>query len=610
MPFNPNAHSRWVPYTTDAIAEISYDPISDTHIPFRATTNHIHRNWAQIHSSRPQLFLRPQSLEELRLTVILAGRCRKKITVIGSTHTPNALTCTPGWMVSLDDFQEILKVNEDTREITVQSGIRLFQMHRVLDSLGWAMPNLGSISEQSIAGIISTASHGSSLCHGLISDDITALTILLSNGDHIKCFRDGTTEPKIFDENDGLSLFRAALVSLGALGVITSITFQARKSFNLAWTQSLHPHAHIITHWNSQIFGIAKYERVWWYPYTGKALHWSASPTDLPLTPSRPKWFDTTIGYHLNQIMLLATVYIPSLSPLAEKIMFYMQYGHSLRSSPNGITTGVSTSVDGMSMNCLYHQYVNEWSVSLHHGPELLHRLQSWLTGKGYDIHRIPFDNTSNHKVYAHSPIEIRPAYPEEAHRNTQFRPYLDTQQKQGPSLYINATLFKPYGRDMPGREKLYEVFEWLMKEYGGKPHWAKNWSTVGRKDFRKMYGEDLEKWLEVRRRVDGEDTFLNEFVQQFLEAGEGEDLEEVEVMFEEKEGAESQLLEKSRATWKGKQPMRRISEESDRTMTASSGSFDQHGLLAGSYEHMRASEAEMSFLEVDRDSPPPFADL
>ncbi|KAF3924440.1 hypothetical protein AA313_de0208991 [Arthrobotrys entomopaga] len=608
MPFNPHAHSRWVPYTTDAIAELSYEPISSTHIPFRASLNHFHQNWAHIHSSRPQIFLRPQSLEELRFIVKLAGRCQKKLTVIGSAHSPNTLTCTPGWMISLDDFQEVLKVNEDTREITVQAGMRLYQMHNVLEGLGWAMPNLGTISEQSISGVISTASHGSSLHHGLISDDITALTILLSNGDIIKCFRDGTTEPNIFDENDGLSLFRAALVSLGALGIITSVTFKATKSFNLEWTQTLHPHIDIITHWNSRIFGVAEYERVWWYPYTGKALHWSASPTDLPPTDAPTKWFDTTIGYHINQIMLFATVYIPSLTPLAEKIMFYMQYGRALHSSPDGITKGVSTSVEAMSMNCLYRQYVNEWSIPLYDGPEFLHRLQSWISGKPYDVHKIPFDNTTS-KVYAHSPIEVRPSFPAAEHRDAEVRPYLDTHQKEGPSLYINATVFKPYGRDIPGREKLYEVFEWLMKEYGGKPHWAKNWSTLERRDFRGMYGEDLEKWLEVRRRVDVEGTFLNDYVKGYLEDGDDKELKEVEGMFGEKEGVED-VLEPGRRKWKGKEPMRRLSEESDRTMTASSGSFDQHGLLAGSYEHLRASEAEMSFLEVDGDSPPPFADV
>ncbi|EPS38987.1 hypothetical protein H072_7228 [Dactylellina haptotyla CBS 200.50] len=607
MVFNPNAHSRWVSYTTDDIAELSYDPASTTHIPFRASLNHFHRNWAHIHSSRPQLFLRPQSLEELQFIIKLAGKCRKKVTVVGSSHSPNALTCTPGWMVSLDDFQDVLKVNEDSNEITVQAGIRLYQIHRVLEGLGWAMPNLGTISEQSISGAISTASHGSSLHHGLISDDITALTILLSNGDHIKCFRDGTTEPKLFDEEDGLSLFRAALVSLGALGIITSVTFKAQKSFNLAWTQSLHPHTEIITHWNSRIFGVAEYERVWWYPYTGKALHWSATPTDLPPTPAPAKWFDTTIGYHLNQIMLLATVYIPSLTPLAEKAMFYMQYGRQLHSSPDGITTGVSTSVDGMSMNCLYRQYVNEWSIPLHQGPEFLHRLQSWLNGKPYDIHKIPFDNTTS-KVYAHSPIEVRPSFPAQGNRSAELRPYLDTHQKDVPSLYINATIFRPYGKDIPGRGKLYEVFEWLMKEYGGKPHWAKNWSTMSRRDFRSIYGQELEKWLEVRRRVDGEGVFLNDFVKEYLEDGEDEELEEAESMFEKKEGAETVVETAAKGKWKGKQPMRRLSEESDITMTGSSASF--HGSLAGSYEHLRASEAEMSFLEVDRDSPPPFAVL
>ncbi|KAF3921335.1 hypothetical protein ABW21_db0209651 [Orbilia brochopaga] len=599
MPFNPNAHAAWVPYTCDAIAEISYDAVSDTYIPFRASRHHIHHNWAHIHSSRPQLFIKPQSLEEIRFIVALAAKCRKKVTVIGSAHTPNTLTCTPGWLVSLDDFQEVIKVNDDTFEITVQAGMRLFQIHRVLEGLGWAMPNLGTISEQSISGAISTGSHGSSLHHGLISDDVTAFTILLSDGNHIKCFRDGTTDPKLFDdENDGLSLFRAALVSLGALGIITSVTFQARRAFNLAWTQTLHPHIDVITHWNSRIFGAAEYDRVWWYPYTGQALHWTATRTDATPTPAPPTWFGTSIGYHLNQLMLLATVYIPSLTPLAEKIMFRLQYGHLIRT---GSASGVSTSVDGMSMNCLYSQYVNEWSIALDDGPEFLHRLQSWLTGKPYDIHRIPFDNSAR-KVYAHSPIEVRPSFPAENHRAETVRPYLDTHHRDAsgnlvPSLYINATLFRPYGHDIPGRERLYEAFEWLMKEYKGRPHWAKNWITVTRRDFTRLYSHDLEKWLEVRNRVDVSNVFLNDFVSKNLVGEKNGEEEEVEDMFE-KQASAVRTLEK------GKQPVRRLSDGSEATMLGSSG------LLAGSYDHLRTSETEMSFVDVEGESPPPFADL
>jgi len=87
------------------------------------------------------------------------------------------------------------------------------------------------------------------------------------------------------------------------------------------------------------------------------------------------------------------------------------------------------------------------------------------------------------------------------------------------PSLYINATLFRPYGWDIPSRERYYEAFEWLMKSYGGKPHWAKNWTTVTRREVEGMYEEDgrLEKWLKVREEVDPEGVFLNGFIERMV---------------------------------------------------------------------------------------------
>lgn len=168
-------------------------------------------------------------------------------------------------------------------------------------------------------------------------------------------------------------------------------------------------------------------------------------------------------------------------------------------------------------MDCLYRQFVNEWSIPLKSGDEALRRLQAWLDNEPQSVHNIPFDSTG---VYAHSPVEVRPSYPSEDAR--EHRPWLDTHQPGEPSLYINATLFRPYGRDIPSRERYYEAFEWLMKSYGGKTHWAKNFITVEKQDFVEMYGDRLEKWKEVRARVDTEGVFLNDFVKRNL-VGDGD---------------------------------------------------------------------------------------
>src|SRR5205814_9513924 len=123
-----------------------------------------------------------------------------------------------------------------------QSGIRLWQIGEELSKHGLAMPNLGSIDDQSIAGVISTATHGSTLRHGLISESVIALRIMLANGRAVLCSSSQNTD-----------LFRSALVSLGAIVIITEITFAAVPAFNISWKQCVHPLSDLYAFWSSTL---------------------------------------------------------------------------------------------------------------------------------------------------------------------------------------------------------------------------------------------------------------------------------------------------------------------------------------------------------------------
>jgi D-arabinono-1,4-lactone oxidase len=85
----------------------------------------------------------------------------------------------------------------------------------------------------------------------------------------------------------------------------------------------------------------------------------------------------------------------------------------------------------------------------------------------------------------------------------------MDTSFAESPSLYLNATLYRPYNQDPPCRERYYQAFEHLMKEYNGRPHWAKNFQTVDHAYLSEAYGDDMSEFLRVRNEVDPEGMFL-----------------------------------------------------------------------------------------------------
>ncbi|KAI2791129.1 putative D-arabinono-1,4-lactone oxidase [Penicillium oxalicum] len=462
----------------------------DPAVPFHATTDHLHHTWAKTFFSRPELYIRPRSIEEVQQLVTLARRCRRRLVTVGSGHSPSDLTCTSAWLVNLDDFNRILHVDTDTGLVTVQAGIRLYQLGPQLEEQGLTLDNLGSIDSQSIAGVIATGTHGSSLRHGLLSECIEGLSLVLANGELVRC-----------SATDNPDLFRAALVSLGALGIVVEVTFKARRAFNVAWRQERYSLSKVLSEWSTGLWTSHEFVRVWWMPYEKGAIVWHADPTDKPLQAPK-NFYGGSLGYHIYHNLLALAQYVPRILPWVEWFVFGMQYGFR----PGAVVTeAVQPSRQGLLMNCLYSQFVNEWALPLERGPEAITRLSAWLHGD-LETARIPF---SPKGLWVHCPIEVRVS---DSTVSPKPRPFLDPTCRDGPTLYLNATLYRPYLRDPPCWKRYYEAFEWLMRDLGARPHWAKNFTTLDSTELQRLYKEDMDQWLKVRGEVDPQGMFLGEW--------------------------------------------------------------------------------------------------
>jgi D-arabinono-1,4-lactone oxidase len=481
-------------------AELS---LHDASIPFRATTSYLHHTWAKTFYSRPELYIQPESAAEIQKAVTLARRCRRRLVVVGSGHSPSDLTCTSSWLMNLDNFNRILTSNLESGVVTFESGISLHDLGVELGKIGLSPPNLGSIDNQSIAGAISTGTHGSSLRHGLLSQSISSLSIVLASGHLVRC--SASSNP---------SLFRAALVSLGAIGIITEITFTAVPDFNIAWKQSLHPLSEVLETWDTTLWTSAEYSRVWWLPYMKRAVVWRAEPSSKPLSPPKKTYYGARLGFHTYHSLLLLSHYIPRILPWVEWFIFGMQYGFK----PGKVTaTAVQPAREGLLMDCLYSQFVNEWALPLEKGPEAITRMSAWINGDQM-IAQIP---VSSKGVWVHCPIEVRVSDTTTSRNVSGTRPFLDPTCAHGPTLYLNATLYRPYGKDPPCRERYYEAFEWLMRDLGGRPHWAKNFTEDSSKAIPRMYGEEMREWLKIRNESDPDEMFVGEWHRRNLPLGQ-----------------------------------------------------------------------------------------
>jgi D-arabinono-1,4-lactone oxidase len=464
----------------------------DPDIPFRAATQHVHHTWAKTFYSRPELYLQPHSLAEIEKIVTLARRCRRRLVTVGSGHSPSDLTCTSAWLINLDNFNGITSLSPESGLVSVDAGIRLRQLGQELEKHGLTLPNLGSIDSQSIAGVIATGTHGSSSRYGLLSESIRALSVTLANGQTVRC--SATNNP---------ALFRAALVSLGALGIITEVTLQTTPAFRIAWRQGLYPLSTVLDRWSKDLWTSHEFVRAWWLPYMDRAIVWRADKTDLPLQPPPRNFYGGKLGFHVYHNLLALCNWFPRALPWVEWFVFGMQYGFKPGSV---VTEAIEDGREGLLMNCLYSQFVNEWALPLEKGPEAITRLSAWIHGD-QESSRIPF---SPKGVWVHCPIEVRVS---DSTLSSSPHPFLDPTCRDGPTLYLNATLYRPYLRDPPCRERYYEAFEWLMRDMGGRPHWAKNFTdTTSPQELRDMYGEDMDKWLQVRHTTDPDGMFIGEW--------------------------------------------------------------------------------------------------
>ena len=113
----------------------------------------------------------------------------QRVKAIGAGHSFTATAVTDGVQLSLDRMQRVLHVDHETQRVTVQGGIRLHRLNDELAAVGLAMPNLGDIDRQSIAGAIATATHGTGLGLGNLATTVVGMELVTGTGDVVRARR-------------------------------------------------------------------------------------------------------------------------------------------------------------------------------------------------------------------------------------------------------------------------------------------------------------------------------------------------------------------------------------------------------------------------------------
>lgn len=430
-------------------------------------------NWSHSFISNPEFIVYPKSEKELKDTIAKAFQNNTTLKIVGSGHSCSLISATQGgYLLDFKEYNKIINFEESSGLLTVEGGTSLEKISKFALKNKMALPNLGTIVSQSISGAISTGTHGSGIQKEAIDQCVVCFTIITAKG-----------EVKVFDKRIDAEAFYVAVVGIGALGVISQVTIQLVKEYNLSITTKAFSFDEMIA--NIHQSETDEFMRFWWAPHTNKVQYWTAHKTKEQATKQSKlkNWYqDIFLGNRLHEFGLWFTSYFSNLIPSLNKVMF----GLLLNKEHNYVTDFL----DGFTLPILVKQSVMEYGIPIEDTAVVLQKIKKLLTDKKYKVHM---------------PIEVRFAPKNSAALSMAY---------DRTTCYIGIIAYKPYGKALDYQDYFKDVHA-IFKEHKGRPHWAKV-THYSKEELNALY-PNFQKFKDLRKELDPNGMFLNTFLKRIL---------------------------------------------------------------------------------------------
>ncbi len=426
-------------------------------------------NWSGSVQCTPRQFVMPRDIDELARIVGEYGRDGRHVRVVGSGHSFTPLVQSDDILMSLEQMQGIETIDTARGTATMLGGTWLKDIGEVLLKHGLAQENLGDIDVQSIAGAISTGTHGTGVNFGSLSTQVAALTLVTASGEILECSPERNPD-----------IFKAAQVSLGALGIIAKVTLRVVPARRLHYRASQKKLSDCLANLE-QYKQENRHFEFFWFPYTDSVQAKFLNETDAPASTGG-------LWGTFNKIVLENGVYwllceasrlVPSLCKTVCTIsgesianVDEIDYSHRLFSTPR-----------------MVRFQEMEYNIPEEHARTVITEIRECI---------------DKHQFAVNFPVEVRFVHADDIWLSPAY---------QRASCYIAVHMF----RGMP-YQSYFQHIEEIFKRYQGRPHWGKM-HTRSAAELAELYP----RWHDFRRvraALDPQGIFLNDYLRTLFDAG------------------------------------------------------------------------------------------
>ncbi|MDG1111828.1 MAG: D-arabinono-1,4-lactone oxidase [Polaribacter sp.] len=389
---------------------------------------------------------------------------KDKIRFFGTKQSSADIAAGIDTLIDITSYNKILSYNETERTVTVQSGVILGDLLEAIEAKGWCIPCLPDINTITIGGALATGTHGTS--GHLLCEYMTSCTLVLANG-----------SLKTVPKSD--TLMQAVRVSLGALGVISTVTFSCEPIYTLHVKEGPENDSEWLPKIKERL---QKHDflRILWLPHTDKGyvITGDKIAPETKITENLgPKYLKHR--RKASKILYKYSHVFPWITAIANRLL-YKGFFSANKEYKGSLYQATVTKSRGATLE------LAEWTIGLDRFPLVFDELKTEI-------------NKWSNKSFIHIPMDIRFIYKDKSWLSYAYQEDTVTMG----CVSRNAATADTY--------EAFKTIETIFLKHGGKPHWGKRF-TAKDAALSKIYSK-WEDFKQLRHRMDPTNKFLNPYL-------------------------------------------------------------------------------------------------